>query len=143
MYQPEKPCRSNPKTKTPIFWSQVTTHQSLAANIGTPSAGVDENKSRIPGVARSSQPRAGGRNPFGIRGTSRTKSLSDSKELLKIPTGFRPPAQGCPECLRSNLGATVEAPQPQRGCVPCRTDCVSYLWEVIPRFEFRGINSFS
>ena len=80
MYQPEKPCRSNPKTKTPIFWSQVTTHQSLAANIGTPSNGV---------VAWFSL--AWGRNPVGVEGR---------RELT----------QGFSEGLRSNLGLEDEIP---------------------------------
>jgi len=62
-------------------------------------AGVDDNQSRGPRVARASQPWALCRNPVGLA-------------PMKIPTGFHSPAQGW-----NNPGYRVAMkPQPQGGC---------------------------
>ena len=45
------------------------------------------------------------------------QSRSDWHGSPRIPKGFRPKAQGCPEILRSYLGSTCNQRfQPQRGC---------------------------
>ena len=61
-----------------------------------------------PRVARGAQPWALRRNPFGIHG--------ESDSPLKIPTGFRPPAQGCE--ARATLGYQSENIINPNGVVP-------------------------
>jgi hypothetical protein len=58
---------------------------------------------------------------FGLREPQTNRTLKRRERRAPIPTGLRPPAQGC--APRATLGhAPNYFPQPQRGCVlPFRT----------------------
>ena len=77
-------------------------HQGIP-NSGRNPVGIGENESRIPRVARASQPWAVWQNPVGIK-------------YRKIPTGFRPRAQGWR--IAPTLGASPQLIINPNGAAP-------------------------